>query len=146
MDFCFEALNEIAAEVFKSLPHLLNLDLILIFVDITSTSWELGIADDFADLQDTVDDDDGMTRPAQWGKRAFGHSKDFRTDLPQMPTSPPHWSVRSLTTWNAIAAAASAPRNTWLAAVHSFFRFASYRHIEHARPSRRCWRSRRRTR
>lgn len=93
-----EALNEIAAEVCRSLTHLLNLDLILIFVDITSTFWELGIADDLADLQDTVDDDDGMTRPAQWGKRAFGHSKDLRTDLPQVPTSTPHWSVRSLTT------------------------------------------------
>jgi hypothetical protein len=60
-----EALNEIAAEVFRSLTHLLNLDLILILVDITSTSWHFGIADDLADLQDTVDDDDGMTRPAQ---------------------------------------------------------------------------------
>jgi hypothetical protein len=83
MDFLLEALNEIAAEVFGSVAHLLNLDLDLIFVDTTSTYWELDIADDLADLQDTVDDD-GVSRPVEQGKRAFGHSKDFRTDLPQV--------------------------------------------------------------
>ena len=83
MDFLLEALNEIAAEVFGSVAHLLNLDLDLIFVDTTSTYWELDVADDLADLQDTVDDD-GVTRPVESGKRAFGHSKDFRTDLPQV--------------------------------------------------------------
>ncbi|HUY99131.1 MAG TPA: transposase [Thermomicrobiaceae bacterium] len=29
-------------------------------------------------------DDDGITRPVEQGKRAFGHSKDHRTDLPQV--------------------------------------------------------------
>ena len=33
MDFLLEALNEIAAEVFGSVAHRLNLDLDLIFVD-----------------------------------------------------------------------------------------------------------------
>jgi len=83
MDFLLEALPEIASEVFGSVAHLLNLDLDLIFVDTTSTYWELDIADDLADLQDTVDDD-GISRPVESGKRAFGHSKDFRTDLPQV--------------------------------------------------------------
>jgi hypothetical protein len=36
-----------------------------------------------ADLQERVDDD-GVSRPVESGKRAFGHSKDFRTDLPQV--------------------------------------------------------------
>jgi Transposase DDE domain len=83
MDFLLDALGEIAGEVFGSVAHLLNLDLDLIFVDTTSTYWELDGADELADLQDTVDDD-GISRPVEQGKRAFGHSKDFRTDLPQV--------------------------------------------------------------
>jgi len=83
MDFLLDALNAIAAEVFGSVAHLLNLDLDLIFVDTTSTYWELDGADQLVDLQDSVDDD-GVTRPVEQGKRAFGHSKDFRTDLPQV--------------------------------------------------------------
>jgi hypothetical protein len=83
MDFLLDALNEIASEVFGSVAHLLNLDLDLIFVDTTSTYWELDGADELVDLEDTVDDD-GVTRPVEQGKRAFGHSKDFRTDLPQV--------------------------------------------------------------
>jgi len=83
MDFLLDALNEIAAEVFGSVAHLLNLELDLIFVDTTSTYWELDAADELVDLQDSVDDD-GVTRPVEQAKRAFGHSKDFRTDLPQV--------------------------------------------------------------
>jgi len=40
MDFLLDALEEIAAEIFGSVAHLLNLDLDLIFVDTTSTYWE----------------------------------------------------------------------------------------------------------
>jgi hypothetical protein len=83
MDFLLDALNDIAAEVFASVAHLLNLDLDIVFVDTTSTYWEVDVPDELADLQDKVDDD-GVTRPAEQGKRAFGHSKDFRTDLPQV--------------------------------------------------------------
>ncbi len=83
MDFLLDALDEIAAEIFGSVAHLLNLDLDLIFVDTTSTYWEVDVADELADLQDTVDDD-GVSRPVENGARVFGHSKDFRTDLPQV--------------------------------------------------------------
>ncbi len=83
MDFLLEALEEIAAEVFASVAHLLNLDLDIVFVDTTSTYWEVDGADDLADLADAVDDD-GTSRPTEAGKRAFGHSKDFRADLPQV--------------------------------------------------------------
>ena len=83
MDFLLAALNEIAGEIFNSVAHLLNLDLDLIFVDTTSTYFELDVPDELADLQDTVDDD-GISRPAEQAKRAFGHSKDSRTDLPQV--------------------------------------------------------------
>jgi hypothetical protein len=83
MDFLLDALNDIAAEVFASVAHLLNLDLDIVFVDTTSTYWEVDVPDELAQLADKVDDD-GVTRPAEQGKRAFGHSKDFRTDLPQV--------------------------------------------------------------
>jgi len=83
MDFLLQALPEIAAEIFGSIAHLLNLDLDIIFVDTTSTYWEADGADELADLQEAVDDD-GVTRPVENGARAFGHSKDHRTDLPQV--------------------------------------------------------------
>jgi len=83
MDFLLEALNEIAGEIFSSVAHLLNLDLDIIFVDTTSTYFEVDGADELADLQDNVDDD-GITRPVENGARAFGHSKDNRGDLPQV--------------------------------------------------------------
>ena len=83
MDFLLEALDDIAGEVFASVAHLLNLDLDIVFVDTTSTYWEVDVPDELADLQDKLDDD-GVTRPVEQGKRSFGHSKDFRTDLPQV--------------------------------------------------------------
>jgi hypothetical protein len=83
MDFLLDALDGIAGEVFGSVAHLLNLDLDIVFVDTTSTYWEVDVPDELADLADKVDDD-GVTRPVEQGKRAFGHSKDFRTDLPQV--------------------------------------------------------------
>ncbi|MCY7374118.1 MAG: IS1634 family transposase, partial [Spirochaetaceae bacterium] len=83
MDFLLEALDGIAGEVFASVAHLLNLDLDIVFVDTTSTYWEVDVADELADLADKVGDD-GTSRSVEQGKRAFGHSKDFRTDLPQV--------------------------------------------------------------
>ena len=83
MDFLLDALGEIAGEVFGSVAHLLNLDLDIVFVDTTSTYWELDVADELVDLAQPVDDD-GTTRPVESGTRAFGHSKDHRTDLPQV--------------------------------------------------------------
>ena len=87
MDFLLDALDGIAAEVFGSVAHLLNLDLDIVFVDTTSTYWEVDVPDELADLADKVDDD-GVSRPVEQGKRAFGHSgdrqMDFRTDLPQV--------------------------------------------------------------
>jgi len=83
MDFLLDALDDIAGEVFASVAHLLNLDLDIVFVDTTSTYFEVDVPDELADLQDKVDDD-GVSRPVEQGKRSFGHSKDFRTDLPQV--------------------------------------------------------------
>ncbi len=83
MDFLLEALPEIASEIFASVATLLNLDLDIVFVDTTSTYWEVDGADELADLAEGVDDDEAAN-PAESATRTFGHSKDFRTDLPQV--------------------------------------------------------------
>ena len=83
MDFLLDALGEIAAEVFGSVAHLLNLDLDIVFVDTTSTYFETETADALPELQPDVGDD-GANNPVESGQRAFGHSKDHRTDLPQV--------------------------------------------------------------
>ena len=83
MDFLLDALDEIAAQVFSSVAHLLNLDLDVVFVDTTSTYWETETADDDIDLAEPVADDEA-SNPAEAGARRFGHSKDHRADLPQV--------------------------------------------------------------
>jgi hypothetical protein len=84
MDFLLDALGEIAGEIFASVATLLNLDIDLVFVDTTSTYWEVDGADELADLHEPVVDDDGTSRPVESATRAFGHSKDHRTDVPQV--------------------------------------------------------------
>ncbi|HVI38997.1 MAG TPA: IS1634 family transposase [Gaiellales bacterium] len=83
MDFLLDALGEIAAEVFAAVAHLLNLDLDIVFVDTTSTYFEVEAADELAELQDDAAEDE-QTNPVEAGARAFGHSKDHREDLPQV--------------------------------------------------------------
>jgi hypothetical protein len=83
MDFLLESLPEIAAEIFGSVAHLLNLDLDLVFVDTTSTYFEVDGVEELPELEENTDDDQA-TSPVESGRRAFGHSKDFRTDLPQV--------------------------------------------------------------
>jgi transposase len=82
MDFLLDALDEIAAELFSSVAHLLNLDLDIVFVDTTSTYWETETADDLELAEPAADDE--HSSPAEAGTRAFGHSKDHRGDLPQV--------------------------------------------------------------
>ena len=83
MDFLLAALGEIAAEIFGSVAHLLNLDVEIIFVDTTSTYWELEVADELAELDDDPVDD-GAGTAVERGARRFGKSKDHRDDLPQV--------------------------------------------------------------
>jgi Transposase DDE domain len=83
MDFLLDALDEIAAEIFSTVAHLLNLDLDIVFVDTTSTYWETETADDDIELAEPVADDE-LHSPTEAGTRAFGHSKDHRADLPQV--------------------------------------------------------------
>ncbi len=84
MDFLLDALDEIAAEVFASVAHLLNLDCDIVFVDTTSTHWQVDVPDELADAlrEDTADDE--TASPPESATRMFGHSKDHRDDLPQV--------------------------------------------------------------
>src|SRR5256884_298815 len=84
MDFLLDALGEIASEIFASVAHLLNLDVEIIFVDTTSTYWEVEVADELTDLDDDPIDDDGVGKPVESGIRRFGKSKDHRDDRPQV--------------------------------------------------------------
>src|SRR6187431_2349852 len=67
MDFLLDALGEIAAEVFGSVAHLLNLDLDIVFVDTTSTYWETETADELAELAELADEpgDDETSNPVE---------------------------------------------------------------------------------
>ncbi len=83
MDFLLDALGDIAAGVFDTTATLLNLSCDVIFVDTTSTYWELDGADELAELATDVDDD-GLSRPTEDARRTYGHSKDHRPELPQV--------------------------------------------------------------
>lgn len=74
MDFLLEAHDEIQREVFWSVRNLFNLEVDLIFVDTTSTYFEIEGED-----EDTEDDDNEVVA----GVRKRGYSKDSRPDLAQ---------------------------------------------------------------
>ncbi len=84
MDFLLAALDEIAGEVFASVATLLNLDLDIVFVDTTSTYWQVDVPDELAEALRAEGDDDEVSVPTEAGTRRFGHSKDHRADLPQV--------------------------------------------------------------
>jgi hypothetical protein len=84
MDFLLDALGEIAAQIFGSVAHLLNLDVDIVFVDTTSTYFEVDGADELAELAPEPEIDDGVCTPVENGARRFGKSKDHRDDLPQV--------------------------------------------------------------
>ncbi len=84
MDFLLEALGEIAAQIFDSVAHLLNLDVDIVFVDTTSTYWEVDVPDELSDLAPEPQPDDGTAKPVEHAARRFGKSKDHRDDLPQV--------------------------------------------------------------
>ncbi len=71
MNFLLDALGDIAAEVFASVALMLHLDLDIVFVDMTSTYFELDVPDDLAELEARADDD-GPSRPVELGKRPLG--------------------------------------------------------------------------
>ena len=52
MDFLLAALEEVASGIFSSVAHLLNLDAGVVFVDTTSTYWEMEVAGGLAEAAD----------------------------------------------------------------------------------------------
>jgi hypothetical protein len=67
MDFLRAALDEVAAEVFASVAHLLNLDCDIVFVDTTSTYWQVDVPDELGDVLRA--DDDATASPEQSATR-----------------------------------------------------------------------------
>ena len=90
MDLLLSSLPEIAEQIFSTTANLLNLSCDIIFVDTTSTYFELDVADDEVALATARQcDDEGDAKqdagPPQGGVRRFNkHSKDHRPDLPQV--------------------------------------------------------------
>ena len=83
MDFLLDALGEIAAQIFDSVAHLLNLDVDIVFVDTTSTYWEVDVPDELAEIEPESQPDD-TAKPVEHAARRFGKSKDHRDDRPQV--------------------------------------------------------------
>jgi hypothetical protein len=81
MDFLLDALDELQESVFFTVADLLQLDVDVLFLDTTSTYFELELGDDERHHDDDGDDDgeDGGVP-----LRVRGHSKDHRGDLPQV--------------------------------------------------------------
>ena len=90
MDFLLDALEEIATGIFDRTANLLNLSCDVIFVDTSSTYWEVDVADEEIDLaaakeKEKAIGDEGPAVPEEAGFRQFSkHSKDHRPDLPQV--------------------------------------------------------------
>ena len=91
MDFLLDALPEIATGIFDRSANLLNLSCDVIFVDTSSTYWELDVADEEIELAGAVDAERVKAAgvepavPDEAALRQFSkHSKDHRPDLPQV--------------------------------------------------------------
>jgi hypothetical protein len=91
MDFVLDALGEIARSVFDRTAHLLNLSCDIIFVDTTSTYFEVDVADaevELASAESQAESDASIAsggRATEAATRRFNkHSKDHRSDRPQV--------------------------------------------------------------
>jgi Transposase DDE domain len=95
MDFLLDALGEIATGIFDRTANLLNLSCDVIFVDTSSTYWEVDVADEEIELSRASEatkekeaeaaGDEVPAVPGEAALRQFSkHSKDHRSDLPQV--------------------------------------------------------------
>jgi IS4 transposase len=93
MDFLLAALPEIAEGVFASTASLLNLACDVIFVDTSSTYFEVDAADEEVELAGAIDEAEATAAqagalqggtPEAAARRYSRHSKDKRADLPQV--------------------------------------------------------------
>ena len=83
MDFLLEAHDEIQREVFWSVSNLFNLEVDVIFVDTTSTYFEIEDEDDDDDEVPVGDADEPVDDSEVGLRKRSAHSKDKRPDLPQ---------------------------------------------------------------
>jgi hypothetical protein len=97
MDFLLDAVGEMAARIFDSVAHLLNLDVDIVFVDTTSTYWEVSGADKLADLQPDPQPADGVGKAVEGGQRRFDKSEECRR-------RPRRITIRCISTFNNFAA------------------------------------------
>ena len=95
MDFLAGALPEIAEAIFASTANLLNLACDVIFVDTSSTYFEIDVVDEEVELASTLAEEEARGAKASAGAHGGGpseaasrrfskHSKDKRPDLPQV--------------------------------------------------------------
>ena len=91
MDFLLDALGEITTGIFDRTANLLNLSCDVIFVDTSSTYWEVDVADEEIALAAAKENEsekaseEGPVVPSEAALRQFSkHSKDHRSDLPQV--------------------------------------------------------------
>ena len=94
MDFLLDALEEIARGIFNRTANLLNLSCDVIFVDTSSTYWEVDVADEEVELATATQAEkttadaaggDELAVPDELASRQFSkNSKDHRGDLPQV--------------------------------------------------------------
>ena len=93
MDFLLAALPDIAEQICSATSNLLNLSCDIIFVDTSSTYFERDVADAEADLDLARSAEESAERqvdpaacgPEERATRRFNkHSKDHRSDLPQV--------------------------------------------------------------
>ncbi len=95
MDFLAGALPEIAEAIFASTANLLNLACDVIFVDTSSTYFEIDLADEEVELAEMADEAEGRAAVLAAGEKGGGpieaagrrfsrHSKDKRPDQPQV--------------------------------------------------------------
>jgi IS4 transposase len=95
MDFLAGALPEIAEAIFATAANLLNLACDVIFVDTSSTYFEIDLADEEVELAGLADEAEARAAAAAAGEAQGGpdeaatrrfsrHSKDKRPDLPQV--------------------------------------------------------------
>ena len=91
MDFLLDALADIAKGIFDRTANLLNLSCDVIFVDTSSTYFEVDVADEEVELVTATQGEASSTGatqavvPDEAASRQFSkHSKDHRPDLPQV--------------------------------------------------------------
>ena len=90
MDFLLDALPEITTGIFDRTANLLNLSCDVIFVDTSSTYWEVDVADEEIALAAAKENEsekaseEGPVVPSEAALRQFSKYRDHRSDLPQV--------------------------------------------------------------